>query len=203
MVEVERRPLVGPSEEFHLHHRPGRALYRKYSLPSFPSRTRIGASITTPNGAGCMVSRVLTRWWSLVAARFDHDSRWIAVGDVGIVVGVVLTGVVVHGTNPLADPVPATVTVAPFLVGWVIGAVTIGPYRAVNASSLVRSPASVALTWTVAVLIGGLLRRSALLPGDAPRTFVVVMIGSGLLGLVPWRLVVAWRRRSRSRTRSR
>lgn len=124
--------------------------------------------------------------------RFDRSAMTalLLVVDLAIIVGQLSYGLVVHGTDPLADPLYTAGTVLPFLLGWLLVAPSIGVYTARIRGSLTGTVLAVGIAWIVAVLIGVGLRATPWLVGDAPLAFVLVTIGMGLATLLPWRLLV-------------
>lgn len=125
-------------------------------------------------------------------ARFDRSATTAAllVGDLAIIVLQLSAGLLAHGEDPLAEPGYTAATVAPFLVGWLLAAPMLGAYTARIRESFVETVLSVGLAWIVATLIGAGLRATPWLQGSAPAAFVAVTVGTGLVTLLPWRLLV-------------
>jgi biotin transporter BioY len=94
-----------------------------------------------------------------------------------------------HNENILQSPVHFAGTVAPFLIGWVIASLVVGLYSYRARESIRNAVIFTAGTWVIAVLIGAGLRATSFFHGDSPLTFVLVMLGFGLLFLVGWRAV--------------
>lgn len=124
--------------------------------------------------------------------RFDRSAATglVLLGDLGIIVAQLSYGLVVHGTDPLAAPLYTAETVAPFLLGWLIAAPMLGVYTARTRGSLVETILGVTVAWIVAALIGVGLRATPWLVGGAPPTFVLVTVVTGLVTLLPWRVLV-------------
>lgn len=127
-----------------------------------------------------------------IPATVDRRAIRTAIIDVIIVSLVLLAGILFHGTNPIHAPGQAAATALPFLIGWLLAAPIAGAYRRRIRESLPRSLGSVAIAWVAAVLLGSGLRAMPSLPGEAPITFVVVMILSGFAGLLPWRAIAGY-----------
>lgn len=114
----------------------------------------------------------------------------IAAGDIGLITAFVVAGEVRH--YPL-DVVPARTpgTLAPFLVGWVVGSVLAGAY----AGRMLPVPAAAAgrttLAWAIAVAVAGTLRATRAVQGETSPTLLAVSFGVGLALLLPWRVAVA------------
>lgn len=132
--------------------------------------------------------------------RFDRSAvtALLLVVDLAIITAQLSYGLVVHGTDPLAAPLYTAETVAPFLLGWLLVAPTLGVYTARIRGSFIETTLSVGIAWVVAVLIGVGLRATPWFVGDAPLAFVLVTVGTGLATLLPWRLAVSALARTRS-----
>jgi hypothetical protein len=99
-----------------------------------------------------------------------------------------------HGISPLECPLRVLGTFAPFFLGWIVVSVLLGAYRP-RAFRSAKAAASVAgATWISAALLGQLLRSTALFHGDLTLAFTIVSVLVGLALLVPWRVLVAFRR---------
>ncbi len=112
-----------------------------------------------------------------------HHLR-LAVGDAAVVVGVVLAGLVSHGTNPLTAPLAAVETLAPFLAGWLVAAGLVGVYRAEDDGDALRL---VAGAWLAGANLGLLARGSPYLTGGTTWPFPLVITGTTLGALLLWR----------------
>lgn len=124
--------------------------------------------------------------------RFDRSATTalVLLGDLAIIAAQLSYGLVVHGTDPLADLPYTAETVAPFLLGWLLVAPMIGVYTARVRGSFAETVLAVSIAWIVAALIGVALRTTPWLVGSAPPTFVLVTVATGLLTLLPWRVLV-------------
>lgn len=114
----------------------------------------------------------------------------VAVGDVLAITLLVAIGTAMHGTDPLARPLYVADAAAPFLIGWVPAAILTGSYAPAARRSLLFGIGTAGLAWVVAVLVGQVLRATAVFHGDAALTFALVMGGLGLLTLSSWRALV-------------
>ena len=116
--------------------------------------------------------------------------------DVGLLAGLVLVGQLSHGIDPLADPLGALETMAPFVLGWIV----IAPIARVYAREVLESPRETlrvtTVGWIAAANVGLILRSSPAFDGSGVWAFNIVMTGLGLVALIVWRLVyVAVRKR--------
>lgn len=116
----------------------------------------------------------------------------IAVGDMVAIVFLIGIGLLSHGTNPLASISRTLLTTVPYLLGWSVAALLTRLYRQTTLESYSRTVTVCAGTWILAALIGSVIRTSRVFPGDSPPIFVLVMIGMGLLTLVPWRILATY-----------
>jgi len=110
----------------------------------------------------------------------------VAALDALVVVGLVLVGMVQHGT--IDQPTRVVGTVTPFLAGWLVAAPLTGLYDDAGGDrslSLRRAAA----TWLGAANVGLVLRSSPALPGGTAWAFPAVITLVGLAGLVGWRAV--------------
>ena len=122
---------------------------------------------------------------------FDVTGRELAllvVVDVGLLAGLVLVGQLSHGIDPLADPLGALETMAPFVIGWL----AVAPIARVYAADVLASPVETArltaLGWVAAANVGLIIRSSPAFDGSAVWAFNIVMTGLGLVALLAWRL---------------
>lgn len=124
--------------------------------------------------------------------RFDRSAvtLLVLVGDLAIIAAQLSYGLITHGTDPLADLPYTAETVAPFLLGWLLVAPMVGIYTARVRESFTETLLGVGIAWLVAALIGVGLRATPWLVGGAPPTFVLVTVVTGLVTLLPWRLLV-------------
>lgn len=119
--------------------------------------------------------------------RVDSDALPLAVGDLLAILGVLTIGMFQHGTL-IAER--AALVYAPFLIGWVAGAVLIGAYSAGAAESAKAAIPLAIRAWVLAALVGFLLRWMPGLPfpGGLAIPFVVItlVLTGVLLGGFRW-----------------
>lgn len=121
------------------------------------------------------------------------ETRQFAVlaGDLLVVTAVVAAGIVEHhGLAGLADPFTAVGTVVPFAVGWLLCASLAGLYRPDALTDARVAARLTSLTALAAVNVGLLLRASPYFAGGTAWPFPLVMTGTVLVVVVPWRLVL-------------
>ncbi|ODR82773.1 hypothetical protein BG842_17130 [Haladaptatus sp. W1] len=125
--------------------------------------------------------------------RFDRSSTTagLVIGDVVVLVVLLAIGAMRHNENILARPVYFAGTVAPFLIGWIIASLVVGLYSSRARRSVRSSVLFADGTWVIAALIGAGLRATSFFHGESPLTFVLVMLGFGLLFMTVWRLVAS------------
>ncbi|MEF8773234.1 MAG: DUF3054 domain-containing protein [Halobacteriales archaeon] len=122
----------------------------------------------------------------------DARTLGVAAGDAVVVVAVLTAGMYRHQVDPLAAPGHAALVIAPFLVGWTLAAPPAGAYARDSLDSPRLTVATGVAAWVPAALGGAAIRATPPLPGNAPPTFVAVVLGFGGLGITAWRAVVAW-----------
>jgi hypothetical protein len=132
--------------------------------------------------------------------RFDRSATTgiLLVVDLAIIAAQLSYGLVIHGTDPLSVPIHTAETVAPFLLAWLLVAPMLGVYTARIRQSITETVLAITIAWIVAALIGVGLRATPWLTGGAPLAFVLVTIGTGLLTLLPWRLLATALARNRN-----
>ncbi|WP_226479065.1 DUF3054 domain-containing protein [Natrinema amylolyticum] len=113
----------------------------------------------------------------------------IAAGavDVVLVAAMVLYGYVDHGGDPIAAPLAALETIAPFVIGWLAVAVIADVYardRLLGRDELRLT----AIAWIAAANVGLMIRGSPLFQGGTSWPFPVVITVSVLVVLLGWRL---------------
>ncbi|MFC3959361.1 DUF3054 domain-containing protein [Halovivax cerinus] len=143
-------------------------------------------------------SHTLARRW----AALEPFVPLVTVGDGVVVTAFIAFGLWTHGIEPWTVPGYTLRTAAPFVIGWLLVTPVVGTYRDRTWSSFRRSAAVVGVTWLGATLLGGAIRSTALVPGAAPPSFLLVNAALGLVFVVPWRVfVTAATRRRRRRAR--
>jgi hypothetical protein len=108
--------------------------------------------------------------------------------DIGLVAGMVLYGYIDHGGDPVAHPLPALETIAPFLIGWLAVALLAGVYTLERPLSG-RGLRLTTVAWIAAANVGLMIRGSPLFEGGTSWPFPVVITASVLVVLIGWRLV--------------
>ncbi|WP_132058333.1 DUF3054 domain-containing protein [Halorussus amylolyticus] len=130
---------------------------------------------------------------TLLGSRFDRSpgTARLALGDLLVLAGFLILGSLNHGVDPITMPGRVAGTIAPFLVGWVVGALALGAY-APGATRTARTSILRAVgAWLVAAPIGLALRSTAYFHGSSPWTFALVVTGVGVLSFSTWRGAVA------------
>jgi len=115
----------------------------------------------------------------------------LAVGDLLVILGLMSVGVYNHGTNPVESPLVVVATAAPFLAGWVVGALAAGAYAPGGARTVRSAVFRGVGAWVVAAAVGLTLRATPYFRGDSPVTFALVITGTGVAALGTWRALVA------------
>lgn len=133
----------------------------------------------------------------LVRARLPTTPAAAAVllGDLLVLFAVFAYGQSRHGYVFWDAPGRTALIIAPFAVGWLVCAGLAGLFVPERVTQL-SPPALVGTVlgaWIGGVVIGGVLRATAVLPGESPLVFLLVQVIFGSLFLIPWRLAVRWR----------
>ncbi|WP_135828524.1 DUF3054 domain-containing protein [Halorussus halobius] len=137
------------------------------------------------------MSNVDGRLGSRVAA--TPGAARLALGDLLVILGFLMVGELNHGVDPVASPLVVADTVAPFLAGWVVGALVFRSY-APGATRTVRSAVfRAAGAWVLAAAIGLALRATPYFHGNSPASFAMVVTSVGVASLSTWRAAVAVR----------
>jgi hypothetical protein len=119
----------------------------------------------------------------------------VLAGDLLVVFAFIAMGIANHGGAPLEAPQYTLERLAPFLLAWLVVAPLAGVYHRETLTDYRRTLVLVVLAWLVAAVAGSALRESALFPGGAPLTFVLVTVGFGTVFLLVWRVGAVWLRR--------
>lgn len=114
----------------------------------------------------------------------------LIVFDFLLIVALVAWGLTTHHVDPLDRPLYTLQTAAPFLVGWLIMAPVAGALSRQARSRVTFTGIAAGASWLGAAIIGSAIRATPLLPGGADPVFVLVMVGTGLVIMVPWRVLV-------------
>ncbi len=121
----------------------------------------------------------------LVARRVDAGAWPLAVADVGALVTVFTAGAMQHNgtTFPLDLPVEWLLTLAPFLLGWVLVGPAVGVYSA-GAAETAKAAIPLAIrAWIPATVVAVGLHSLVFDPGPVAPVFVGVTLLSGAVGL--------------------
>ncbi len=121
------------------------------------------------------------------------ETREFAVlaGDLLVVTAVVAAGIVEHhGLSGLADPFTTVETIVPFAAGWLLCAGLAGLYRSDALTDPRVAARLTTLTALAAANVGLLLRASPYFTGGMAWPFPLVMTGTVLVVVLPWRLVL-------------
>jgi len=117
--------------------------------------------------------------------RVDTAGLPLAVGDLLAILGVLTIGMVQHSTLT-ATRAPGVY--APFVIGWLVGAVMIGAYSA-GAGESAKAAIPLGLrAWVIAALVGFGLRATAVFPGDLAVAFaaITLVLTGVLIGGFRW-----------------
>ncbi|SEA10143.1 Protein of unknown function [Haloplanus vescus] len=123
--------------------------------------------------------------------RLDGRTTPIAVGDL-LLIAVLFSGGTIrhHGVAFVtSNPGYLAVTIAPFLVGWILAAPLLGAYSPGAAESSKAAVPLALRSWLLADAIALGIRATPLVHGGVQLTFVAVSLGVGLVGLAVWRTV--------------
>lgn len=126
---------------------------------------------------------------TLLAGRVARNRRtgWLLIGDlvvVGIFVGL---GELRHG----GDLEAWLVTLGEFGLAWLVVATLLGAYRSSALSSSSRAAGRTFLVWLLAAPLGVALRAALEPTATFSPVFLLVMLATGTVLLVPWRAIVA------------
>jgi hypothetical protein len=115
----------------------------------------------------------------------------VLAGDLMAITILVSIGLMRHNTpGLLQSPSYAASRILPFVIAWLIAAVALGLFTESVLRDYPRTLLGVCLGWTGAAVLGSVL-RDTFTTGGAHPVFVAVMIGFGLLVVVPWRVGTA------------
>ena len=117
--------------------------------------------------------------------RVDSAALPLAVGDLLAILGVLVIGMLQHGTLVAGRAIGV---IAPFLIGWGVAAAVIGAYSAGAAESAKAAVPLAVRAWVLAALVGFGLRATAVFPGDLALPFVLItlVLTGVLLGGFRW-----------------
>lgn len=120
-----------------------------------------------------------------IEARIDQSALGLAGGDLLAILGVLTYGMLQHNTF---TPERAFGVYAPFLIGWLVGALVIGAYAAGAAESAKAAVPLGVRAWVLAALVGFGLRWTPLFPGglEAPFVLITLVLTGALIGGLRW-----------------
>lgn len=118
----------------------------------------------------------------------------VLAGDLLAITGIVSAGLYDHyGAAAFGSPLSAVETLAPFVVGWLLCASLAGLYRTDVLTDFRSAARLTTVTCFAAVNIALVIRASPFFDGGATWPFNLVMTGTVLLVVLPWRLAaVRW-----------
>jgi len=126
---------------------------------------------------------------TIMAGRVAIHRRtaWLLVGDLVVIALFVGLGELRHG----GAVIDWTVTASEFALAWLVVGIPLGAYGPSALQSARRSAGRTLLIWAVAAPVGVAI-RSLLEPlATFSFVFLAVMLGTGLVFLLPWRVLVA------------
>lgn len=132
--------------------------------------------------------------------RLDVRTAIVAVGDLAVLSGFIVAGLLSHGISPLDFPRHAAMTLLPFFLGWALVAPLAGAYRPATIETLRGAVGRMTAVWLLASTLGAGIRATPYVHGGAPLEFVLVNAVFGLLFVLPWRLAVLGVLRVRNRS---
>lgn len=118
-----------------------------------------------------------------------HTALAVLAGDLVALFAFVAVGQYSHGYLFWEFPARTVVVTAPIVGSWLLVAPVAGLYRDRTVTSYRHTALALVPAWVCASLLGGAVRRTALVPGNAPVSFLLVNVVFGLLFLGLWRAV--------------
>lgn len=115
----------------------------------------------------------------------------LLAGDLVALFTFVAVGQYKHGYLFWEYPARTVRISAPIVLSWLVLAAVCGLATTASIASYRRALLWMAPVWLVVAVIGGFVRRTALVPGYAPPSFFAVSILFGWLFLGGWRLLAA------------
>lgn len=113
----------------------------------------------------------------------------VLAGDLIALFAFVAVGQYKHGYFFWEFPVRTVVVMSPFVVAWLCVALPAGLFRSQTLTSYRYTVLSFVPAWVCASILSVGIRRTALIPGNAPVSFLLVNIVFGTLFLGTWRLL--------------
>jgi hypothetical protein len=132
-----------------------------------------------------------------VRNRLPNTATALAVllGDLAVVFAFVAVGQYKHGYFFWEFPRRTVVVLSPFVVAWLVVALPAGLFSDRTLTSYRDTALLLVPAWVCASLLSGAIRRTALIPGNAPVSFLLVNLVFGLLFLGTWRVLATARLR--------
>lgn len=130
--------------------------------------------------------------WTHPGITLDRRTLGLYLGDLIIIVAIMAIGLLSHDVDPVASFDHTIQTSLPFVIGWTIVAPLAGVYAERVRDSFRVAIGGTILAWVGASLVGGAIRATTYFHGGAPAVFIFVTIGTGLLVLLPWRLLAVF-----------
>ena len=129
------------------------------------------------------MARTIAGGWVVANRR----TAGLLLGDL-IVIGVLVgLGELRHG----GELVDWAVTYGEFTVAWLVVATPLGAYGETAIRSMRRSGGLTFISWTIAATLGVAIRALVETFATFSFVFLLVMLGTGLIFLLPWRAIVA------------
>ena len=120
---------------------------------------------------------------------------WLILGDVLAISAVTVIGFATHGEASVALAARMLTTFLPLTLGWFLLAPFLGLFNSEivsNPRQLWRPVLAMALAGPLAALLRALLLKTVVIP-----VFGVVLSGSAGLGMLAWRALWCWLKRSK------
>ncbi|SDJ68960.1 Protein of unknown function [Halovenus aranensis] len=115
----------------------------------------------------------------------------LLAGDLVALFAFVVVGQYKHGYLFWEYPSRTVLISAPLVCSWLVAGVVCGLATAGSVANYRRAVLWMAPVWLVVAVVGGVIRRTTLVPGYAPPSFFIVSILFGWLFLGGWRLLAA------------
>lgn len=124
----------------------------------------------------------------------DRRRYAVAAGDVAALAIVLAWGYVHHarGVADLLRVADLVETTGPFLLGYLVVAALLGAYEADRTTALAWSLRTATAAWAGGLGLGLVARTHPTIEGGAAWPFGLVVLASGLVALVAWRLAAHW-----------
>jgi len=119
----------------------------------------------------------------------------VLAGDLVVLFAFVAVGQYKHGYFFWEFPARTAVILSPYVVAWACVALPAGLFKSQTLTSYRRTALAFVPAWVCVSILSSGVRRTALIPGNAPLSFLLVNVVFGLLFLGVWRvLVTTWLR---------